>query len=191
MKKNAGVSLVEMIVVVAILGVLATVTGTIVFSRSSWETRSAAERITSALGETRTNTLAKSNGWMKIAYDSQKSRYVISTSYGTSEELGRRVQIFYTTDESISGTEYELQSNNPLILSFSRGSGAFQGMISDIYETTASDGRVLYSFAYRTREENNVTVNVNCTKIRIADGSSHEYEITLYPMTGRYESERK
>jgi hypothetical protein len=61
-------------------------------------------------------------------------------------------------------------------------------MITDIYEMTAADGRVVYSFAYRTREENRVTVNVNCTRIRITDGANHEYVITLYPVTGRYDS---
>jgi prepilin-type N-terminal cleavage/methylation domain-containing protein len=191
MKRDAGFSLVEVIAVAAILAVLATITGTMFYSKTDWQTRQAGETITTALGETRTNTLAKANGWMKLAYDSGAGAYVLTTSYGTDEVLGKHVRIFYTTDETSAGVEYELKNKGPLILSFSRGSGAFQGMISDIYESTSSDGRTLYTFAYVTREQDHVTVNVNCTKIRIADGSNHEYVITLYPVTGRYESERK
>jgi uncharacterized protein YgiM (DUF1202 family) len=161
------------------------------YSKTGWQTRQAGEAITTALGETRTNTLAKSNGWMKLAYDSGAGAYVLSTSYSDDVELGKHVKIYYTTDETSAGVEYELKNKGPLILSFSRGSGAFQGMISDIYESTSSSGKTIYSFAYVTRERNNVTVNVNCTQIRIADGSNHEYVITLYPMTGRYDSERK
>lgn len=182
MKKNAGFSLIELIVTIAIMSVLSAGIVTIVISRSGWETRKASEKISAALSETRAQALAKANAWMEIRYDGTDG-YVISTSYCGDVVLGDSCEISYET-RGAAGSAQKVDGSHPIILSYDRASGAFLPMIAYVTTSTADDGQRLASYTY-------LSGNVSCEKITVAAGNTYVYEMTLYPETGKHEWHKK
>lgn len=164
MKKNAGFSLIELIVTVAILGILSAGVVTIVLSRSGREAQKAAKEISAALSETRAQALAKTQAWMKIKMNDD-GEYVIETSYSGNVTLGKKCTISYVGGGSgtISKTE------PPLILSYDRASGAFYPVGSDNTTPTFP------------------LSNGYCKTIIVSVGSNRMYELTLYTETGKHE----
>lgn len=188
-KKNAGFSLIELIVVLSIMSILAAGVVSIVLSRSDWSCRKASDLISTALSETRADALAKTNAWMQIEYDSTEG-YILKTSYAADVKLGTQCEIYYETSQG--GGEKLLNADgssvNPLTLSFARGSGEFLGIITAVNQQTAADGSpyVVYDYLQDSGK------NVYCTKLVVRKGSGgHQYVITLYPETGKYSCERE
>lgn len=163
LKKNAGFSLIELIVTVAILGILSAGVVTIVLSRSGREAQKAAQQISAALSETRAQALAKTQAWMRIKMNTA-GEYVIETSYSGNVTLGKKCTISYVGGGS--GTISETES---LILSYDRASGAF-------YPVGSDDTTLTFPLS-----------NGYCKTITVSVGSNRMYELTLYKETGKHE----
>lgn len=181
MKKNAGFSLIELIVTVAIMGILSAGVVTIVLSRSNWEVKKASKEVSAALSETRAQALSRANAWMQIKYDGTKG-YVISTSYSGDVVLGKSCTVSYGV-RGDSSTQ-QIDGSHPFILSYDRASGAFLPVIGSVSTSTADDGSRLATYNYLAGDP-------LCEKITIVAGNNIGYELTLYPETGKHELNKK
>jgi prepilin-type N-terminal cleavage/methylation domain-containing protein len=163
MKKDAGFSLIELVVVVAILAVMTTGVMVSVYTSASYNAKQVAQEIDSALTECRVQALSKTDAWMQIAYDDSLKKYVIKTSYATDQVLSgsNRVTISYTkpNDDGSDVETVELTGSNTLTLKYNRSSGAFLPIVED-------------GAKY-------------CSSILISSGSK-TCEITLSQLTGRH-----
>lgn len=183
MKRNKGFSLIELVVVIAIMSIFTVGVVTIVISQSDWYCRKAADEIDAALSETRSQALAKSSAWMELAYDATDG-YVIRSSYAGDTVLGNRCVVTFETNAGGSAP-VDVQTT-PLILSYARASGAFLPRITSVNQTTESDGMSIATYNYAGTSE-------YCTKITVTgtNGGGKTYELTLYPETGKHKCEKK
>lgn len=177
MRKNKGYTLIELVVVIAIMAVVGTGILALAYSQGSWKCRQAATTVNSLLQQTRSEALAKSNAWVKLSYDGNQC--VLTSSFGKDYKLGKRVYITYSTKSDGSG-KVDLDGN-PLVLTFARGTGAFQTMKTGV--TYDASGNILYTEAGS---------DVYCRVIHISGSKSggKGYTITLHPVTGKFECEK-
>jgi prepilin-type N-terminal cleavage/methylation domain-containing protein len=183
MKRNEGFTLVELLVVLAIMAILATFVGGMVINKGQWVGEKVTVKLTETLSETRTNALAKTSAWMMIKYDSGK--YILSTSYTSDVELGtaRDFSITFDAKDRNGSTEetYKLSDCEGLVLTYNRGSGAFSDMYSKIEEQLDSDGKLVQVPVAEAGMSNKVCTNITIWQDDLARGV-----ITLYPETGKY-----
>jgi prepilin-type N-terminal cleavage/methylation domain-containing protein len=171
MKKDAGFSLIELVVVIAIMAILGSGVFISVFSSSAYRARQAAREIDSVLTETRVQALSKEGAWMEIdCVDTAKKKYVIKTSYSEDITVGGGITITYEVagssgTKSITGNDI---TANALALSYNRSTGGFTPMLI----ATAEDGTYTSGSDY-------------CSKITIT-GGSRTYVINLSRNTGRH-----
>ncbi len=127
-KKNSGFSLVELVVLLAIMGILMaggiTAFG-LIFSTSAKETTS---KIDSALNKTKVEAMSRASASVEIYKDSTDSSYYVRyTINGTTQnpiKVGSsRVNVAYVDS---SGTTTTITGSNNLIISFDRASGGFK-----------------------------------------------------------------
>ena len=93
MKDDRGLSLIELVVVIAIMAVVATGMVVGVYSSATWKSKKAVEQIDQALSETRVQALSKTNAWMEIKY--QGEHYVLMTSYAADVILDGKFTLTY------------------------------------------------------------------------------------------------
>lgn len=193
LKKNAGFSLIELIVTIAIMSILCAGVVTTVLSRSNWGIKKASKEISAALSETRVQALAKENACMEISYEEDKGGYVISTSYCGDVVLGKDITISYKQEGTNNSVDVK---DKPLILSYERASGAFLPMIDPDFMTRAKDGTGLATVdTVKGDNGNDIRItyytylpgNVHCEKITISAVKHHGYELTLHWETGKHE----
>lgn len=206
MKKNKGFSLIELIVVIAIMAVVMTGIGISIFSQSSWKCRQAKDITQNLIQQTRSESLGKTAGWMKICYENGEC--VIKTSFGSDQKLSNRVSVYYywqngTSSKADKTGPVEITDGTSLVLSFSRGTGGFQPMKKDVTVTknptkstvvgvTDPEGNAIekdtYSVTYIDADEGS---NAYCCKLRIQEKNSGKgYTFTLHPVTGKIECEK-
>ena len=183
MKRNQkGFSLVELIVVLAIMSVLTTV-GLLSFSLVTGQSvRSCASDLESFISQTRIQAMSRADASLAI-YVKNDGVYATLTasSNGTEFEIDTQkigkssITVKYTTDDGQTYTLQPLSGDKPtdaekedlnktLVLGFDRSSGAFKQLL------WWSGG------------------TVNCTEIRLEGGSS-PIKIILVPQTGKYYTE--
>lgn len=165
--KNSGFSLIELMVVVAILGIVAVGMSVIVLSTSSYRQKQTVQEISSSLSETRVQALSKSNAWMEIKQNTDGS-YVISTSYAGDVILTKDCTIGYTKEGDAAVVPISM--SNSLILTYDRSTGGF----ADI-KTRNADNSLSGTGAY-------------CESITVSKGSK-ALVITLYKETGKHKCE--
>lgn len=172
-KNNAGFSLIELLVVVAIMAILMAGVVLTVLSAPSYNVKKAVEQIDDALTETRVQALSKTDAWMEIKYDSTAKKYQIVTSYGSTISLSGKMDIVYTTKDDPT-TEVRVDAQ-PLVLSYDRSSGAFTPLIKD---SSLSGTREYYTVSS--------TEDMYCDTILVKTDTKN-YIFTLYKATGRHE----
>lgn len=166
MKDNKGFSLVELIVVIAIMSILTGVSVLSIRSAIGTYVKQCTANIESQINNARHMTMAKNKVSLKIYVDSSGAYYADMEVYATdssttpesvtTKKLGRSsVDVSFTTDSSMAdGTFKKVDSSNPIIIEFDRSSGALKDQ-------------------------------TNCVKqIKISQGA-HTKRITIFPETGK------
>jgi prepilin-type N-terminal cleavage/methylation domain-containing protein len=195
-KKNKGFSLVELIVVIAIICIVSGGLLTAFFSMSGYRSKTASELIGTFMNTTKTEALAKEGAYMIIS-QSSSGEYMVTqtneplqfTSNGSGgydwkaatgseyKSLGKNIIIKYETD---LGTTVTVNASSPLILSYQRGTGGFK----PIQEISASNP------TYTDKQASGV--DVYCKKITIENKQGTRlYSLTLAKDTGKYVLKRE
>lgn len=183
-KDNKGFSLVELIIVVAIMSVMM---GFIFYSFSlltGQEARECANDLTTALGKEKTYALTKSataDCYLEILQDTDGYFYAkyyvpqdpinLKWVLQDTQKIGKRnvdVNCYFS-----DGSDMKIQSGQSLIIVFDRVSGAFKNFIP-------SDGRDDNDYIKGKMQD----PPMECTKIVIDRGRT--YDLDIYFSTGKY-----
>lgn len=171
--KNKGFSLIELIVVIAIMAILTTAAAMSIASIFGVAVKQCARDIKSSINDTRVSTMGKDQVILTIkkgnSDGSSEAYYCITTEkdgFGkeTTEEsrVGRsNLDITYVlADASGNTSEQTLDATHPITIEFNRGSGSLK---------LGSDGKY-------------------CTQIKIKKNSTEKI-LKLYPETGKVSME--
>lgn len=172
MKDNKGFSIVELIVVIAIMSILAGVVTISMRSVTGTYVKQCSANIKSQLANTRHMTMGKNKVKLKIyvgsdgAYYSDMEVYASDSSVTpenvTTTKLGKKsVEVKYSKEAGLSEGSFKiLTESNPIEIEFDRSSGAVKDA-------------------------------VNCVKqIKVSQGS-HTKKITIYTETGKISEENE
>lgn len=178
MRENKGYSLIELIVVIAIMVVL---TGMLVWGFSSvtnQEAKKAISLIDGYLNQTQTTAMTKTQGYCMISMDAE-GNYFASLQDGTSKKLGDSKLVIDYQLEGTTGWK-SITKSQPLILSYEKSSGAFLPVITQV-----ESDRYVY---LTTKGGDNSDISAYAASIRIQKGN-YEKQIQLYPKTGKHQVE--
>ena len=170
MKKNKGFSLVEMMVTIAIIGVLLAVITPSLFTLFSSSTRGCATNLASLLSRCQTYAMGRSEEVVVKVYKDDDGKiwgeYIEGTNrVGQPEQLGdSRVELTVTPPNSAA---YSPTKTNPLYISFHRATGGLSLFGSDPVDYfTPAAGQI--------------------ARIDITS-SGKPYEVLIYATTGKHE----
>lgn len=132
--KNKGFSLVEIIVVLAILAIL-TVAGTAIFLNwRAWNLNDCAKKIDTGLAAAKVDAMGKEDGKLTISLGSDMV-YRMEVLGEEQESLGDdRIEIYYhylSNDPAPSDVRKKLEGTDKLELSYNRSSGSFKPIGQD------------------------------------------------------------
>lgn len=176
MRRNEGFSLVELIVVIAILAVLSTAAVVGIGMISGWRINKCVSLLDSGLKETRTDALSRGAAYLTISCDDNGNYYMEGTRHPQEKIAGNPITIVYTTDAQTG--EEMITSEHPLTLSYDRASGAFLPILE------WDEGHTTY-VPKQTGEGADVAY-VYCTSIQIRAGEEKNTTITLVKSTGKH-----
>lgn len=175
MKNNKGFSLVELIVIIAIMAVLSAVTATALMNQPGWKVKNAQDTLRTAIGETKVEAMSKHRASLTITREADGCYIQITGK--DKERLGnsKNVTLFY----GINGGDVttELTMGTKLEFSFERSSGAFTPLIVG---TDSSD-----NYIYCSQTEGGTSVMQYCTGIKLVCGNKSR-EMVLVKDTGKY-----
>lgn len=168
MKRTEGYSLIELIVVTAIIAILAGAALFSVNSLGNGKLNKCTSRIEAALKETKVNAMSKSGGCILTISCDSEGNYTLEMTGGQPETIASsKMEIYYDYYEVSTGAENQIKitSATPLRLTYGRASGAFLGILEP------GPGGVL------------VPGSVYCKKIIIASGKKKQ-TLSLVKDTG-------
>lgn len=171
MQNNKGFSLIELVVVIAIVAVLAGGSVLGIGSLAGWRVTNCASDIDSAMKNTRVNAMSKSSAYMQIRCDSDGKYFLMESGKQEDSIAKGNVSIRYETDK---GDVVDITDGSSLILSYNRSSGAFMPIITNV----AGDGT--YTFL-----TDSGGAYVYCRKIIVTNGRKTK-TITLVKDTGKH-----
>lgn len=128
--KNKGFSLVELIVVIAIMAVAMTASGFLLSNISLANTKNCASEIQSALEKSRMETTKRVEGSaleVEISIGADDCVY-LKLGNGGQEKIGNSS---VTVKYSASGTMTKLEKNEKLVFSYKKATGGFDAMPTD------------------------------------------------------------
>lgn len=184
-KKQQGFSLVELVVVIAIMVVMTTGIAMSLKSVDSQKTKGAINTSASVLAYAQSQAMSKASAYCKIALNDKGDSYEIYNAYyqeGQWKESKKslcssKVTITYLVDTE--STPQTITKDKPLILSYEKSSGRYLPVITKVQSTG--------EFVYGTKvTEGGSQVDVYCTEILFQNGGDIR-RILLYPKTGKYE----
>lgn len=165
MKNNKGISLIELIVVIAIIGIVTGMAAMSLNSLLGFDVKESVNDLSSEISRARVISLSHGPRELKIYKDAGDGCYYVtfySTVLGEDSVLAEKIsaknmKITYFTDK-MAATGTEITDTNVLRLSFDKSSGAFKPLNADLDY---------------------------CQKITVSKGS-RQAVILLYPETGKH-----
>jgi len=185
MKRNEGFSLVELIVIIAIIAILGTVAFAGVGMLTGWNINKCVEILDGGLSQKRVSAMSKSASYLTITRDADGNYYMELTGSPREKIASGNISITYATQvdgtsETVEGIE--ITTTNPLILTYDRASGAFAPIVES-YNLQNGDCN------YVTSGEGAESRDVYCISLEISAGDSKNVMIRLVRSTGRHSIE--
>lgn len=174
MKQNQGYTLIELIVVIAVIAVLAF--GTVMGSGmlGGYRVQKCVDDIDGALNETLVNAMSREACTLTLSRDAEGRCYLQMTGRQKEKIADKSITISYGKSGFTGKTK--LSFTEPLILSYERSSGAFLPIITNI--RNAESGYYIYLTAGGT--------DVYCTDITVSMGARTSSTIRLTRETGKH-----
>ncbi len=147
-RKNGGYTLVELVVVIAILSVLIGLIGYNISVVWSFNARECSKKITTDIQSLKVTTLSKSatfgDTYMKVYYDGKNVMRKFHYKDGSEEEeqIGKRVKVYYGDGTAL--TEIGTEGGGELTITFDRSSGAIKdssGAVSGVKKIVVESGK--------------------------------------------------
>lgn len=174
MKNNKGFSLIELIIVIAILSVLTSVSIVGLGYLYSTNVKSSIKKVDNALKQAQSYTVSKSTGGRDVSmtlYQKSTGDYYVEVKQGTTviseEKIGRKnLKVMYTDTNNV---EHTVIGSSKLIVHFDRSTG---GLL-----TLESSTLKLSTIQITTAED--FTDSTECCKIEIS-GVTGKTKVTMF-----------
>ncbi len=129
-RAQMGFSLVEIVVVIAIMAILGVGVLAAVPSLTGHQVRRAVRTIDTMLSNTKTTVMAKGNGYFLLRQESDGSFTAVSAD-GTEKPLGSRkgIEVTYKCSDNVT---HSVTASEPLIITFDKASGAFSERVTAV-----------------------------------------------------------
>ncbi len=193
MKKigNKGFSIVELVICIAIMGIVVGMLGASLHYIGVSQARSLANSIKTAVGQARVQTMGKYDTYLYIYRSSSDKRYYKETwKRSNKEDLKRENRELLGKDRPIvkykikgDTTEHVLDGTNGLLIKFDRTNGKeiVEDMSTAVTSTDLKDQDGKY---IKGGDVSSDTKSVLCNEIIISYGSK-EYTVKIVPATGK------
>lgn len=181
---DKGFTIIEIVVVIAILGILVTmlIGGTSYIASSA--ARGLANSVKTAIGETRIKTMGKQETALYIYRSTEDDKFyrqfIVKVNGDwqkpeTEEMIGKKNPVLKYT--ITGGTESELTPGTGIFICFDRTTGK-EAVVSDILVDVDASGKLV-------EDTDSTGLNsIMCEKITITGGGS-VYDVVIYPATGK------
>lgn len=123
---NSGFSLIELIVVIAVMAIAASGMIYGVYLLRSGDSKKAVRTVSGQISTHRNNTLARAGKWQLELVHSEGGYKLYSFQNDECQEqekLGNRIKIYYSDSETVSSAETLLAENERLVITFVQSSG--------------------------------------------------------------------
>lgn len=176
--KNGGFSLVELIVVIAIMAVLTGIASMSLASVMGVSVKQCARDIQSAANQTRVSTLGKDEVIMTItkAKSSQAYYCTIVSTIVTKDGLGKTIE----NEEKIGKSNMDIT----YVLSDSKGNKTSDITLDDTHSLTIKFNRGTGAMAPCMKSDGSSGGDYYCTQIKVKKNSTEKI-ISFYPETGK------
>lgn len=164
-KLNSGMTLVELLVALAIIAIMVSVSVIGIGILSSGDSKKASGALRNALSEVRTNTLSIEASWEAVIRNNDGKYEAVIFKDGSEDEvyeLGTRIDVTFI--DSKTAVENTLNEGDELEISFSKSSG--------------SVSKIKYKGSEFAMDGSSLTFLVNSS-------SKGEYEVVLWYATGK------
>lgn len=174
MKNNKGFTLVELVIVVAIIAISITFVGATISSVFSYDNKKCIRSLDASISQCRVNAMSREGSpYMKVVRkeDGIYCEFYEKGKQVSTEKIGKK-KVTLTIVPSWGG-EWEVTQGKPLYLSFHRGTGSFMSL----------------SGAENLENPSVPIEDIYCKKIS-AKGSQETISVVLVPPTGKHYVEK-
>lgn len=169
MRRNKGFSMIELIVILAVLGISATLIGGSISQIFSLDQKQCATELNAVLSRCKIGSMSRAGDVYLVVSaeaDGVYSTYYENDAVAERQKIGKHSLSLTYTDET--GASHTVSETEPLYLAFQRTTGAFL--------TVGQAHKLADSAADASLQ------NYYCTVIRVGG-----YRVELVPMTGRHD----